>query len=291
MKPSRLSCIRKDRNVSFIRRGTAGFTLIELLVVIAIIALLAAILFPVFAQAREKARQTACLSNTKQLGLAVAQYIQDYDETLPMGGDAEPTVPNRWFQWLYPYYKNVGILHCPSGSIGVTPQNPNDAFNPKIVNNYPNYIGTYGGNPNILLYSSSRALADMVDSAGTFIFAETGRLTPTQVQGPSSPDGTNPKNWVKDEYTATDWNCTPPGAWNYQMATSNPTYSQDDGYNNYFRRPVARHNGGLNIIYCDGHAKWQQIEQFLGIPNNGVDPAPSNIGWRYGDPHNSWDNR
>src|SRR5580704_7489517 len=68
-----------------IRRRTAGFTLIELLVVIAIIAILAAILFPVFAQAREKARQTSCISNLKQIGLATLQYVQDYDETYPDG--------------------------------------------------------------------------------------------------------------------------------------------------------------------------------------------------------------
>jgi prepilin-type N-terminal cleavage/methylation domain-containing protein len=66
-------------------KGPRGFTLIELLVVIAIIAILAAILFPVFAQAREKARQTACLSNVKQLGTGVMMYAQDYDETLPLG--------------------------------------------------------------------------------------------------------------------------------------------------------------------------------------------------------------
>jgi prepilin-type N-terminal cleavage/methylation domain-containing protein/prepilin-type processing-associated H-X9-DG protein len=91
-----------------------GFTLIELLVVIAIIAILAAILFPVFAKAREKARQSSCLSNTKQIVLGVLQYAQDYDETLPYASTwGEPT-PKNWFDYLEPYVKNTQIFRCPS---------------------------------------------------------------------------------------------------------------------------------------------------------------------------------
>src|ERR671915_2414483 len=95
------------------RRGPvrAGFTLIELLVVIAIIAILAAILFPVFAQAREKARQSACLSNTKQLGSAVMMYTQDYDETFALNlyllNPSNGTVFSFYDAHL-PYTKNVG---------------------------------------------------------------------------------------------------------------------------------------------------------------------------------------
>ena len=97
-----------------------AFTLIELLVVIAIIAILAAILFPVFAQAREKARQVSCLSNTKQFALATLQYIQDYDETFPMSVYVQP--PNRAFavyDAVEPYMKNTGILLCPSYRPGI----------------------------------------------------------------------------------------------------------------------------------------------------------------------------
>ncbi len=100
-----------------------GFTLIELLVVIAIIAILAAILFPVFARAREKARQTSCLSNLKQIGLALQMYAQDYDDTLPRSAMyTEPSAvlpeggPDYWFEQIYPYVNNAQIFACPSES-------------------------------------------------------------------------------------------------------------------------------------------------------------------------------
>lgn len=105
---------------TFGKRG--AFTLIELLVVIAIIAILAAILFPVFAQAREKARQTSCLSNLKQIGLGVQAYLQDYDGTFPAASDG---VYTQWYNSVFPYivngekYNNLsygkgGIWNCPS---------------------------------------------------------------------------------------------------------------------------------------------------------------------------------
>ena len=101
-----------------------GFTLIELLVVIAIIAILAAILFPVFAKAREKARQSACLSNVKQLALAVLQYTQDYDEKMPIGQYDTPTIYTLWnipqnTSPLCPYIKNTQIAYCPSDKTSV----------------------------------------------------------------------------------------------------------------------------------------------------------------------------
>src|ERR1051325_2688168 len=100
--------IRTKRSVA--PGGPRGFTLIELLVVIAIIALLAAILFPVFAQARDKARQPTCLSNMRQIGTAMLIYLQDYDEFYP-------TVHSgAYLVLIQPYVKNLDVWRCPSGS-------------------------------------------------------------------------------------------------------------------------------------------------------------------------------
>jgi prepilin-type N-terminal cleavage/methylation domain-containing protein/prepilin-type processing-associated H-X9-DG protein len=112
------------------RRARAGFTLIELLVVIAIIAILAAILFPVFAQARRKARQAACISNCKQIGAAVMMYLQDYDEVFPKTGGGEP-VPAmsgfgrlvdmgpaaNWPVYFAPYIKSAAVFICPESPV------------------------------------------------------------------------------------------------------------------------------------------------------------------------------
>ena len=95
-------------------RNNKGFTLIELLVVIAIIAILAAILFPVFAQAREKARGASCQSNMKQLATAVLMYVQDYDESYPMGIDQN--YQNTWALTTQPYIKSYQVYRCPDDS-------------------------------------------------------------------------------------------------------------------------------------------------------------------------------
>jgi len=122
-----------------------GFTLIELLVVIAIIAILAAILFPVFAKAREKARQASCQSNEKQLGVAIMQYAQDYDETYPLYSMSSPT--RYWPDLVYPYMKSAQILQCPSrrgsGQIWPGPDttSSNCAYGLNYASNGSNYAG------------------------------------------------------------------------------------------------------------------------------------------------------
>ena len=95
-------------------RKKSAFTLIELLVVIAIIAILAAILFPVFARAREKARTTSCLSNMKQIGMATMQYVQDNNEGYPQRGQFNVSPPIYWTQFIQPYLKSNDVWKCPS---------------------------------------------------------------------------------------------------------------------------------------------------------------------------------
>src|SRR5690349_18494806 len=108
-------------------RERRGFTLIELLVVIAVTAILAALLFPVFAQAREKARQTQCVSNLHQIGGALTLYIQDWENTLPVLWDNHVSDPTRFHTWkdcLYPHYlSSRDVFLCPSNPIGWGNQN------------------------------------------------------------------------------------------------------------------------------------------------------------------------
>jgi len=138
-----------------------AFTLIELLVVIAIIAILASILFPVFARAREKARQTSCLSNLRQFGTALAMYSQDYDECLPPHND--DTAPYPAYDWRYdtilyrlqPYVRNGQIYRCPSDSGFTAPPGAGRWW-------------SYGWNT--LCGNSGTADADFADPSNTIVF-------------------------------------------------------------------------------------------------------------------------
>jgi prepilin-type N-terminal cleavage/methylation domain-containing protein/prepilin-type processing-associated H-X9-DG protein len=288
-----------------IQRGGSAFTLIELLVVIAIIAILAAILFPVFAQAREKARQTACLSNTKQMANAVSMYAQDYDETLMLQANGLATPARRWSDDIQTYVKNFGIFVCPSkpefqasGSI------PNYA-NPAVGGGNGPYCrggGGYAYNFNLggSVFSGylfePKALADIQNPAGTFVICEASQLGNGSIFGVTdknvyTTDNYNPANWNQYEVNPSDYQVTPPSGWNPTdpRASSNSTNyvasAASDASGNQSRRPVGRHQGGLNAVYADGHAKWSKITDFLGV-------TPSQPkGWAYGDPRNSWDDQ
>ena len=175
-----------------------GFTLIELLVVIAIIAILAAILFPVFARAKEKAKQASCMSNVKQMGIGLMMYIQDYDERIPFyyapyHKPRPPHLPDLtlvsdygmfWHDLIYPYVKNFDVYKCPS------------KHRRDLAGSEDSYIRSYGGNYNYVFsngYSSSlniRSLADFDWPAQTYLVVEaTSYITRHDPGIPSSSGG------------------------------------------------------------------------------------------------------
>jgi len=197
-----------------------GFTLIELLVVIAIIAILAAILFPVFARAREKARQTSCLSNMKQLALGWHMYAQDYDErTCPTYDNTS----NPWYMWVYitstgnldsrlmPYIKNEQVFTCPSaptskGSYGMN-------YLMTYYYNYPSGGYGNGGCPlgKILRPAEIVIMADSTERSGSVCYY------------------VGNANFPGYPYRSAGYIC----------GGTDP-----------------RHNDGVNIGFLDGHAKW-----------------------------------
>lgn len=209
-----------------------GFTLIELLVVIAIIAILAAILFPVFARAREAARATACKSNLKQIGNAVMMYTQDYDETLPFQsnmGAATPRYPTNGLELLNtddwgeagdlvaPYIKNKEVFGCPS------------SIRPRVGVGW-RYEHDYGWNTNIFPSNTGYSLASLQSPADLVFTADTSLewLQPgqwTENCGSGYPGGPN------------GWGGTGPG------------------------RFKSRHSGMLNVLWGDGHVTASKISR------------------------------
>lgn len=232
-----------------LKSSRRGFTLIELLVVIAIIAILAAILFPVFAQAREKARQTACLSNMKQIGTALMMYAQDYDEILAGNhdgrngnnglphnyqGDAgqtnaagtlkplgfmttdETLVTRNWSRDLQPYIKNLGIYLCPNSP----PRSSGGAGSAYAESNVSG-----SGNASYLLNGlvSSKPMAAL-DAPADLIFAH-------EYKYKSRVSQVRP--------------CLVTGQTNRYYQFNHVFYD-------------IQHAGGANILWCDGHAKFKK---------------------------------
>jgi prepilin-type N-terminal cleavage/methylation domain-containing protein/prepilin-type processing-associated H-X9-DG protein len=219
-----------------------GFTLIELLVVIAIIAILAAILFPVFARAREKARQTSCLSNLKQLGLGFMMYVQDYDETFdfydPGTADGAQTFASAtgprsclqpWWVVTQPYTKNAQIYVCPSEPSS----GPFDDYHGSC--SVPLFPG-YAANNNIMDYNG-------------------GVLPMAKISQPANliliGDSCHPQTGVAWAYAAPD----APGNWATSPTKCVAALTPSDDW--------ARHNGGGNMAFADGHAKWLKDTDIL----------------------------
>ncbi|HZO87639.1 MAG TPA: prepilin-type N-terminal cleavage/methylation domain-containing protein [Chthonomonadaceae bacterium] len=228
------------------RNFQTGFTLIELLVVIAIIAILAAILFPVFSQAREKVRGASCLSNVEQLSKAYLMYLQDFDEkfpphvterTAPPGTPDTPEAraPFSYKTKLQPYVKNDQVFRCPSAPAWPAP-GPRKWFTTDYGNNHneanlpgANQQEWYQANPDFG-FNETTPLASIAFPARFILLGDAGRAS-----GLPSRGGMYPQPWAFDDSNLPD---------NLQQS-----------------RFLARHQGGGNIAYADGHAKWKRPEQ------------------------------
>lgn len=217
-----------------------GFTLIELLVVIAIIAILAAILFPVFAKAREKARQTACLSNSKQLGLAIMQYVQDYDELFPceqrlgpgpysqLDAPAGTTIQPNWFAAIFPYTKSIAVNICPDAP----PTTTANTNKPPMANSATSY-------------SHNGLLGTVIpDTVGGVVAPIPSPLPVAAMTGIARPS-----ELMEFEDTGQTWRNSQPF----------PRYSgnwRDPVHTGLVDKSLQLHSDGMNMCFVDGHAKW-----------------------------------
>jgi prepilin-type N-terminal cleavage/methylation domain-containing protein/prepilin-type processing-associated H-X9-DG protein len=232
-------------------KGRAGFTLVELLVVIAVIAILAAILFPVFSIAREKARQTGCVSNLKQISTGVQMYLQDYDGTYPLndwpGGRPNPIQTldyTPYYMKLHPYVKNYQLFVCPSRGNGKYGKRNLDELmltEGRDNCNIDTYPPSTNGLDDKLFARLSYCYNEGLYGTLEVEIANTARM-PMLWDGNSiwcdhnGDSGMGVLSMDHDDQYGHTGNCFPP-AFEYGWR-------------------VMRHNGGLNMSFSDGHVKW-----------------------------------
>jgi prepilin-type N-terminal cleavage/methylation domain-containing protein/prepilin-type processing-associated H-X9-DG protein len=223
-----------------------GFTLVELLVVVAIIAVLAAILFPVFSRAREKARQAHCMSNVRQLGMAVAMYCQDY-EAYPTH-NMRPARPDiRWYDLVQPYVTNRQVFICPS----TAPADPRNLRN-----------GGYGYN---YQYLGNAHFSD----PGRRIVHDVQITVPTDTVAIMDSDGVSQQDVESDGVTYVPYYhsfVVDPPMSNWSSPPLPAPIDEDNGWAWHGKRgwPAFRHNDGANVAFCDGHVKWMTKGALLG---------------------------
>jgi len=275
-------------------RRVGGFTLIELLVVIAIIAILAAILFPVFAQAREKARATSCLSNNRQVATAFLMYTQDYDETMPLafykGVDTNDEALKSGIPRYYvtpqfvmqPYFKSWQLFRCPSAGDdgGIFSPGSSAAWfsNWSRFNNYGYnyaYLGHWGGSCDEN-DQQGVALAAVNSPGSTVAFTD----SELYLAGGSGDDGTM-RGW---------FSVNPPDTISFYNAedrcifADGGAFTEDTGFWYWpadRARPISLgqmnipHMDGANTSFVDGHVKWMKFQALAAGTNwgQGVDPS------------------
>jgi prepilin-type N-terminal cleavage/methylation domain-containing protein/prepilin-type processing-associated H-X9-DG protein len=251
-----------------------GFTLIELLVVIAIIAILAAILFPVFAKARERAKATGCLSNLKQMGVAAKMYEDDYDDVLVPYVCAP--VPNqsgtRFTKLLEPYTKNVEIFTCPSDLLERNRLTDSSAYPPYpttygvnwCINNFSGYYGT--------TLVSPRKTTFVKSPSGTIWAADSAVITPATAS-------------LKAEFWKEDIRAAKRADLYFFYLPQHPLDGspQTSGWSTgnfagQIVRPYGRHAGRVNCMFFDGHA--------AAVPASQFDPTVT----KWNTPACLWDN-